>query len=120
MKMNRLALMAAAAAATLLTSNAAFADQGARSSDRNEVEARLRDKADHKYHYLDKRMDTIKGVAFVAPSGWAWRSYGVGDFIPGVFMKDAYFVDGAALGLPAPESGRHWVRVGPDVYLVAG
>src|SRR4051794_13313787 len=116
--MKRLALLVFAAG--LMTSTAALADHGARSGDRNEVEQRLRDKADGKWSYDGKRLDKIHGPAFVAPPGWSRRSYGVGDFIPALFMADAYYVDAAAVGLPAPASGRHWVRVGEDVYLVAG
>jgi Ni/Co efflux regulator RcnB len=116
--MKRLALIAAAA--MLFSSTAALADHGARSSDRNEVEARLRDKAEGKWTYEGKRQDKIKAEAFVAPAGWSARSYNTGDFIPRAFMVEAYYVDPAPLGLPAAQDGRHWVRVGTDVYLVAG
>lgn len=116
--MKRLALLVFAAG--LMTSTVALADQGARTSDRNEVEQRKRDKAENKWTYQGKRQDRVHAAAFVAPPGWARRSYGVGDFIPGLFMRDAYFVDAASLGLPPAAEGRHWVRVGDDVYLVAG
>lgn len=116
--MKRLIILAAAA--SLLTAGAALADSGARTSDRNAVEQRLRDKAEGKWSYEGKRFDKIKGPDFVAPAGWSRRSYGVGDFIPRVFLAGAYVVDGASVGLPAPASGRSWVRVGTDVYLVSG
>lgn len=116
--MKRLALIVFAAG--LMTSTAALADQGARSGDRNEIEARARDKAEGKWTYKGVRRDKVRADAFVAPAGWSRRSYGTGDFIPRVFMTDAYYVDASALGLPPVEEGRHWVRVGPDVYLVAG
>lgn len=117
--MKRLILLAALAAG-LTTASTALADQGARSGDRNEVEARLRDKADGKYHYKDQRFDSIKGSPFVAPPGWQPRSYGVGDFVPAVFMKDPYVVDGPSIHLPPAKDGRHWVRIGSEVYEVAG
>lgn len=116
--MKRLALLVFAAG--LMTSTVALADQGARTSDRNEVEQRLRDKAEGKWTYAGKRQDKIRGEAFVAPHGWSRRSYGTGDFIPALFMTNVYFVDAASLGLPPAAEGRHWVRIGEDVYLVAG
>jgi Ni/Co efflux regulator RcnB len=116
--MKRLALLVFAAG--LMTSTAALADHGARSGDRNEIEQRLRDKAEGKWTYKGHRADKIHGPEFVAPPRWARRSYGQGDFIPGAFLTEAYFVDAAALGLEPAGAGRHWVRVGPDVYLVAG
>lgn len=116
--MKRLALLAFAAG--LMISTTALADQGARSGDRNEIDARARDKAEGKWSYKDVRRDKVRAEAFVAPKGWSRRSYGTGDFIPRVFMADAYYVDAAVVGLPPAEAGRHWVRVGPDVYLIAG
>lgn len=116
--MKRVVLLAFAAG--LMTSSAALADQGARSSDRNEVEARLRDKAEGKYHYKDQRFDSIKGQPFQAPPGWQPRYYGVGDFVPAVFMKDPYIVDGPSIHLPPAKDGRHWVRIASEVYEVAG
>jgi hypothetical protein len=56
---------------------------------------------------------------FVYPHGWAYRRWGIGATLPGLFLVPAYYYAGwAALGLPPPEPGFQWVRYGPDLLLV--
>jgi Ni/Co efflux regulator RcnB len=62
---------------------------------------------------------SIRGPAFVYPSGFAYRSWTTGAILPPVFLTSAYFYDGyATLGLGPPPAGYRWVRYGPDLLLV--
>ena len=56
---------------------------------------------------------------FVYPSGWAYRQWAVGAILPPLFLvRDYWYADWAALGLPPPQPGYQWVRYGPDLLLV--
>jgi Ni/Co efflux regulator RcnB len=56
---------------------------------------------------------------FRYPSGYAYRSWSVGQSLPQLLFGSAYyFTDYAALGLDSPPYGYQWVRYGPDVLLV--
>ncbi len=53
------------------------------------------------------------------PSGWGYRYWGFGSFLPEVFLAPDYTIgDYWDYGLPAPPPGYHWIRVGPDALLV--
>ena len=56
---------------------------------------------------------------FRYPSGYAYRSWNVGQSLPQLLFGSAYFfTDYAALGLDSPPYGYQWVRYGPDALLV--
>ena len=64
-------------------------------------------------------MHRVRGPAWVWPSGWAYRRWTVGAFLPGLFLSNTYFWnDWMTLGLPGPPPGFRWVRWGPDLLLV--
>ena len=111
--MKRLALVLAAA--TVLAGGVAHAG-----GDKTDAIEQARDKADGKWSYHDKRADRVHGPAWVAPKGWIYNRYAQGDFMPSLLQSEAYFVDPASLGLPPLAAGRHWVRAGAHLYLVAG
>jgi Ni/Co efflux regulator RcnB len=53
------------------------------------------------------------------PSGWGYRRWAFGAFLPGAFLAPDYFIGSYwTYGLPAPPPGYHWIRVGPDALLV--
>lgn len=53
------------------------------------------------------------------PSGWGYRHWGFGAFLPFVFLAPDYTLYNYwEFGLPAPPPGYHWIRVGPDALLV--
>ncbi len=53
------------------------------------------------------------------PSGWGYRRWAYGAFLPGVFLAPDFFLGSYwTYGLPAPPPGYHWIRVGPDALLV--
>ncbi len=53
------------------------------------------------------------------PSGWGYRRWAFGAFLPIVFLASDYTLyQYWTYGLPAPPPGYHWIRVGPDALLV--
>jgi Ni/Co efflux regulator RcnB len=53
------------------------------------------------------------------PSGFGYRRWAFGAFLPGAFLGADYFIGSYwTYGLPAPPPGYHWIRVGPDALLV--
>ena len=53
------------------------------------------------------------------PSGWGYRRWAFGAYLPGIFLGSNYFIGSYWIyGLPAPPVGYHWIRVGPDALLV--
>ena len=52
------------------------------------------------------------------PSGWSYRSWSFGDFLPWGWYAPDYYVSWADYGLPAPPIGCEWVAEGPDAVLV--
>jgi len=66
-----------------------------------------------------RAMRRFRAPRFVWPTGFAYRRWTVGAFLPRVFLTNAFFWnDWWSLGLPAPPPGFAWVRVGPDLLLV--
>ena len=55
---------------------------------------------------------------FGRPSGWYYRSWAFGMFLPWGWYAPEYYLDWAAYGLPPPPIGCEWVRQGPDAVLV--
>ena len=53
------------------------------------------------------------------PSGWGYRRWSFGLFLPFVFLAPDYTLyQYWVYGLPVPPPGYHWIRVGPDALLV--
>ncbi len=57
--------------------------------------------------------------AWVAPRGFSYRRFSLGERIPGVLLAADFFLTSFALyGLEAPPDGYVWVRDGTDAVLV--
>ena len=52
------------------------------------------------------------------PSGWAWRSWSYGQFLPFGWYAPQYYLSWDDYGLPAPPVGCEWIAEGPDAVLV--
>jgi Ni/Co efflux regulator RcnB len=66
-------------------------------------------RAPHRFH----------GRAWIAPRGFHYRRFSVGERIPGVLLAADFFLDDyAAYGLEYPGSEYVWVRDGDDAVLV--
>ena len=62
---------------------------------------------------------TFRIAPYRYPSGWGYRHWAFGAFLPFVFLAPDYTLyDYWTFGLPAPPPGYHWIRVGPDALLV--
>jgi Ni/Co efflux regulator RcnB len=56
---------------------------------------------------------------FRYPRGYSYRRWGIGAFLPHIFLSNYYYWnDWSALGLLPPPPGYVWVRYGPDLLLV--
>ncbi|HEY4030574.1 MAG TPA: RcnB family protein [Caulobacteraceae bacterium] len=59
------------------------------------------------------------GRPFRYPRGYSYRSWGIGDVLPSIFLGSTYyFTNYASVGLGPPPRGDRWVRYGPDLLLV--
>ena len=71
------------------------------------------------FTYHGHPFNPVRVNPFIYPSGWAYRQWAVGAFLPPLFLTpDYFFADWAALGLDPPPPGYQWVRYGPDLLLV--
>ncbi len=52
------------------------------------------------------------------PSGYAYRSWQVGYYLPRPFLSSGYYVDYRPYGIAPPPYGYRWVRVDGDLLLV--
>ena len=52
------------------------------------------------------------------PSGWYYRRWGFGDYLPLGWYVSSYYLNAWDYGLPPPPIGAEWVRNGPDAVLV--
>ncbi len=60
-----------------------------------------------------------RGAAWVPPSGYAYRRWHYGEFLPsGWFAAQFWIGDYDYYGLAVPPYGYEWVRFGPDALLV--
>ena len=61
----------------------------------------------------------FRAPSYRYPSGFGYRRWAFGAYLPGVFLSSSYFIGSYwTYGLPAPPAGYHWIRVGPDALLV--
>ncbi len=71
------------------------------------------------FSYRGRNFASFRAAPFRYPQGWGYRRWGVGAFLPGLFLGDVYFIgDWGAYNLGPPPPGEHWVRYGPDALLV--
>ncbi|MGC1302101.1 MAG: RcnB family protein, partial [Caulobacteraceae bacterium] len=71
------------------------------------------------FSYRGRSFSRFRTSPFNYPSGWGYRRWAVGSYLPALFLSSSYFIDdfaGYNLGPPAP--GCRWVRYGPDALLV--
>jgi Ni/Co efflux regulator RcnB len=52
------------------------------------------------------------------PSGWYYRPWAYGMFLPFGWFGPAYYLNWGIYDLPPPPIGCEWVRQGPDAVLV--
>ena len=58
-------------------------------------------------------------AAFVAPSGFTYRRFSVGEHVPNALLGDSVVLnDYATYALETPPSGLTWIRDGQDALLV--
>lgn len=78
------------------------------------------DKTVTKFNYKGRSWARVRGPAWVAPPGYAYRRYTVGAYLPAPYLSAGFYVDPVGIGITLPVAGygKHWVRVGDDLYLV--
>jgi Ni/Co efflux regulator RcnB len=55
---------------------------------------------------------------WVAPPGYAYHAYVVGETVPEMYWAPAYAIDWSTHNLPKPDTDAKWVRVGNDAVLI--
>lgn len=55
---------------------------------------------------------------WVAPPGYSYHAYVVGETVPEMYWAPAYTIDYSTHNLPKPDSDTKWVRVGNDAVLI--
>jgi hypothetical protein len=69
--------------------------------------------------YHGRSFSSFHAAPFYYPGGWGYRRWAIGQFLPGLFLNQGYFIGNwAAYGLGPPPPGLQWVRYGPDALLV--
>jgi Ni/Co efflux regulator RcnB len=69
--------------------------------------------------YHGRSFSSFRAAPFYYPGGWGYRRWGVGQFLPGLFLNQTYFIGNwGGYGLAPPPPGLQWVRYGPDALLV--
>jgi len=67
--------------------------------------------ATHRFQY--------RGARYVRPSGWYYRRWTFGDFLPSLFWGSSYWInDWGYYDLMPPPPGTVWVRYGDDAVLI--
>ena len=72
-----------------------------------------------RFSYGGRSFNRFRVAPFFYPAGWGYRDWGVGAYLPALFLTSTYFIDnygGYSLGPPPP--GCRWVRYGPDALAV--
>lgn len=118
-------LMMGVAALSLLTAGVASAETVVKRGPHQTTvvhKDRYGDKTVTKFNYKGRSWNRVRGPAWVAPRGYAYRRYTVGAYLPAPFLSASFYIDpvGIGIGLPVAGYGKHWVRVGNDLYLVDG
>jgi len=71
------------------------------------------------FSWRGRYYNPVYGPSFRYPSGYAYRRWSIGAFLPGLFLTTTYYYDDwRGLGIEPPPRGRRWVRYGPDLLLV--
>jgi Ni/Co efflux regulator RcnB len=61
----------------------------------------------------------FRGPSYHRPSGWYYRRWSFGDFLPSLFWSSQYWISNYAMyDLPPPPPGAVWVRYGDDAVLI--
>ncbi len=72
-----------------------------------------------RFTFHGHEIERIHREPFIYPPGWGYRRWAVGGLLPPIFLvRDYWYPEWAALGLPPPPPGAQWVRYGPDLLLV--
>jgi Ni/Co efflux regulator RcnB len=58
------------------------------------------------------------GPRYIAPRDYRYARYDSGSRLPQGYWGDGYYVNYQTYGLPPPQDGYRWNRVGNDVYMV--
>ena len=116
-------LLMGVAALSLLTAGAASAETVVKKGPNQTTvvhKDRFGDRTVSKFSYKGRSWNRVRGPAWNAPRGWNYRRYTVGAYLPGTFLAPTFYVNptGFGLALPVAGYGKHWVRVGNDLYLV--
>jgi Ni/Co efflux regulator RcnB len=93
-----------------------------RRDDRRDWDRRDWRRRDWDRHYGFRHYDgrRYRGVYYVRPSGYYYRSWRYGDYLPRSYYARRYIVnDYHVYRLRPPPRGYHWVRVDNDVVLAA-
>jgi Ni/Co efflux regulator RcnB len=71
------------------------------------------------FSWRGRQYNPIRGPIFRYPSGYAYRRWTIGAFLPSLFLSSSYYYDDwRTAGIGAPPPGRRWVRYGSDLLLV--
>jgi len=71
------------------------------------------------FSWRGRYFNPVRGPSFRYPSGYGYRRWSIGAFLPSLFLAAPYYYeDWRMLGIDQPPPGRRWVRYGPDLLLV--
>ena len=71
------------------------------------------------YHRTFSAPHRFRAPAYQRPSGWSYRRWSYGDFLPSLFWGQQYWLnDFNDYDLPPPPPGTVWVRYGSDALLI--
>jgi len=73
----------------------------------------------HRAFNASHRFQFRGGARYVRPSGWYYRRWTFGDYLPGLFWASNYWInDWNYYDLMPPPAGTVWVRYGDDAVLI--
>lgn len=71
------------------------------------------------FSWRGRTFNPVRGPTYRYPSGYGYRRWSIGAFLPALFLSTSYYYDDwRGLGIDAPPPGRRWVRYGPDLLLI--
>ena len=115
-------LLMGVAALSLLTAGAASAETIVKRGPNQTTvvhKDRYGDKTVTKFNYKGRTWNRVRGPAWSAPPGWAYRRWTIGLLLPRLFFSAPYYYDSWwEVGLEPPPPGYRWLRYGPDLLLV--